>query len=83
MLRRKSSLLELLYLVVFPNKVVSEIACLEFFLCFKMDGSYIMTKLNSLNYSTLKHMMKYLLYCKDLHMPIKLEEKPSDTFYED
>ena len=75
------SFLEQLHLVVFPNKVVSELGCLEFFLSAKMDDDMI--KLNSMNYSTWKHMMEDLLYCKDLYKPIRLKEKPSDTLDDD
>ena len=42
-----------------------------------------MTRLNSLNFSTWKHMMEDLLYCKDLYKPIRLAEKPSDMRDED
>ena len=42
-----------------------------------------MIKLNSMNYSTWKRMMEYLLYCKDLYKPIRLKEKPSDTLDDD
>ena len=68
------SFLEQLHLVIFPNKVVSELGCLKFFLCAKMDDDMI--KLNSMNYSTWKHMMEDFLYCKDLYKPIQLKEKP-------
>ena len=75
------SFLEQLHLVVFPNKVVLELACLEFFLCAKMyDG---MIKLNSMNYSTWKRMIEDFLYCKDLYKPIRLKEKPLDTLDDD
>ena len=40
----------------------------------ELDG---IIKLNSSNYSTWKHMMKDLLYCKDLYKPIRLKENPS------
>ena len=75
------SFLEQLHLVIFPNKVVSELGCLEFFLCAKMDNGMI--KLNSMNYSTLKRMMEDLLYCKDLYKSIQLKEKPSNTLDDD
>ena len=75
------SFLEQLHLVVFPNKVVSELGCLEFFLCAKMDDGMI--KLNSMNYSTWKRMMEDLLYCKNLYKPIRLKEKPSDILDDD
>ena len=75
------SFLEQLHLVVFLNKVVSELGCLEFFLCAKMDDSMI--KLNSMNYSTWKCMMEDLLYCKDLYKPIQLQEKPLNTLDDD
>ena len=78
---RKMSFLEQLHLIVFPNKVVSELGCLEFFLCAKMDDGMI--KLNSMNYSTSKRMMEDLLYCKDLYKPIRLKGKPSDTLDDD
>ena len=68
-------------MVVFPNKVVSELGCLEFFLCSKMDDDMI--KLNLMNYSTWKRMMEDFLYCKDLYKPIRLKEKPSDTLDDD
>ena len=42
-----------------------------------------MTRLNSLNFSTWKHMMEDLLYCKDLYKPIRLAEKPYDMRDED
>ena len=58
--KRAMSFLEQLHLVVFPNKVVSELGCLEFFLCAKMDDGMI--KLNSMNYSTWKRMMEDLFY---------------------
>ena len=74
-------ILEQLHLVVFPNKVVSELGCLEFFLCAKMDDSMI--KLNSMNYSTWKRMMEDFLYYKYLYKPIRLKEKPSDTLDDD
>ena len=79
--KRERSILESLYLIVFPNKVVSELGCLEFFLCDKMDDDII--KLNSMNYSTWKRMMEDLLYCKNLYKPIRLKEKPFDTLDED
>ena len=41
----------------------------------ELDG---MIKLNSSNYSTWKCMMEHLLCCKDLYMPVRLKEKPSD-----
>ena len=75
------SFLEQLHLVVFPNKVVLELSCLEFFLCAKMDDGMI--KLNSMNYSTWKRMIEDLLYCKDLYKPIRLKEKPLDTLDDD
>ena len=74
------SFLEQLHLVVFSNKVVSELGCLEFFLCAKMDDGMI--KLNSMNYSTWKRMMD-LLYCKNLYKPIRLKENPSDILDDD
>ena len=46
-----------------------------------MDDKII--KLNSLNYSTWKRMMEYLIYCKDLYNHIRLKEKPFDTLDED
>ena len=67
------SFLKSLYLIVFPNKVVSELGCLEFFLCDKMDDGMI--KLNLMNYSTWKCMMEDLFYCKDLYKLIRLKEK--------
>ena len=79
--KRERPFLESLYSVVFPNKVVSELGCLEFFLCAKMDDN--MTKLNSMNYSTWKRMMEDFLYCKDLYKPIRLNEKPSDMLNKD
>ena len=76
------SFLDLLFLVVFTNKVVSELGCLGFFfLCAKMDDDMI--KLNSSNYSTWKRMMEDLLYCKDLYKHIQLKEKPSHTLDDD
>ena len=75
------SFLEQLHLVVFPNKVVSELGCLEFFLCAKMDDDMI--KLNSMNYSTWKRMMEDLFYCQDFYKPIQLKEKPSDKLDDD
>ena len=71
------SFLEQLHLVVFPNKIVSEFGCFEFFLCAKMDDGMI--KLNSMNYSTWKRMMEDLVYCKNLYKLIRLKEKPSYT----
>ena len=61
--------------------MVSELDCLEFFLCAKMDDDMI--KLNSMNYSTWKLMMEDLLYCKDLYELIRLKEKPSNTLDDD
>ena len=61
--------------------MVSELGCLKFFLCSKMDDDMI--KLNSMNYSTWKRIMKDFLYCKDLYKPIRLKEKPSDTLDDD
>ena len=75
------SFLEQLHLVVFPNKMVSEFGCLEFFLCAKMDNDMI--KLNWMNYSTWKCMMEDLLYCKDLYKSVRLKVKPSDTLDDD
>ena len=75
------SFLDSLYLVVFPNKVVSKLGCLRYFLCAKMDDDMI--KLNSLNYSTWKCMMEDFLYCKDLYKPNRLKEKPYDTLDDD
>ena len=57
--------------------MVLELGCLKFFLCAKMDDDMI--KLNSMNYSTWKHMMEDLLYFKYLYKPIRLKEKPSDA----
>ena len=42
-----------------------------------------MIKLNLLNYSNWKCMMKDLLYYKDLYNPIIFKEKPSDTLDDD
>ena len=42
-----------------------------------------MMKLNSLNYSTRKRMMKDFLYCKDLYKPIRFKNKPFDTLDDD
>ena len=42
-----------------------------------------MIKLNLLNYSTWKHMMKDLFYYKYLYKLIRLKEKPSDMLDED
>ena len=50
-------------------------------MCAKMDDDMI--KLNSLNHYNWKCMMEDLLYCKDLYKPIRLIEKPSNTFDED
>ena len=61
--------------------MVSELDCLDFFLCAKMDDD--MTKLNSMNYSTSKRMMEDLLYCQYLYNLIRLKEKPSDTLDDD
>ena len=47
--------------------MVSELICLEFFLCAKMDDSMI--KLNSMNYSAWKRMTEDFLYCKDFVTP--------------
>ena len=52
-----------------------------FFFCVKMDDGVM--KLNSLNYSTRKRMMKDFLYCKDLYKPIRLKNKPFDTLDDD
>ena len=79
--RGKGLFLEQLHLVGFPNKVVSELGYLEFFLCTKMDDDMI--KLNLMNYSTWKHMMEDLLYFKVLYKPIRLKEKPLDTLDDD
>ena len=68
-------------LIVFPNKVVSELGCLEFFFLVKMDDDMI--KLNSLNYSTWKHMMEEFFYCKDLYKPLRWKKKPFDTLDDD
>ena len=71
-------------LIVFPNKVVSELGRLSFFFFFfgvKMDDG--MMKLNSLNYSTRKRMMEDCLYCKDLYKPIRLKNKPFQTLDDD
>ena len=68
-------------MLVFPNKMVLELSCFEFFLCSKMDDSIL--KLNSMNYSTWKRMMEDLIYCKDLYKLIRLKEKPSDTLDDD
>ena len=67
--KREMPFLESLYLVVFPNKVISKLGCSKFFFFFgaKMDDDII--KLNLLNYSTWKRMMEDLLYCKDFVMP--------------
>ena len=75
------SFLDSLYLVVIPNKVVSELGCLRFFLSAKMDD--YMIKLNSFNYSTWKCMMEDFLYCKYLYRPNRLKEKPYDTLDDD
>ena len=61
--------------------MVSELSCLEFFLCAKMDDNMI--KLNSMHYSTWKRMMEDLIYCKDLYKPIRLKEKPLDILDDD
>ena len=53
--------------------MVSEVSCLEFFLCAKMDDDMI--KLNSMNYSTWKHMMEDFLYCQYLYKLIRLKKK--------
>ena len=61
-----------------------KLGCLEFFFfffCAKMDDG--MTRLNSFNFSTWKHMMEDFLYCKNLYKPIRLAEKPSDMRDED
>ena len=50
------SFLEQLHLVVFPNKVISELSCLEFFLCEKMNDGMI--KLNSMNFATWKRIVR-------------------------
>ena len=50
------SFLEQLHLIVFPNKVISELSCLEFFLCAKMDDGMI--KLNSMNFATRKRIVR-------------------------
>ena len=49
----------------FPTKWYQSLVVLSFFLCAKMDDGMI--KLNLMNYSTWKRMMKDLLYCKDLY----------------
>ena len=61
--------------------MISELGCLEFFLCAKIDEG--MKKLNSMNYSTWKHMMEDFIYCKDLYNPIQLKEKPSNSLDDD
>ena len=43
-----------------------------------MDELNDMIKLNSSNYSTWKHMMEDLVYCKYLYKPIRPKEKPSN-----
>ena len=42
-----------------------------------------MIKLNSLKYSTWKHMMEDLLSCTNLYKLIRLTEKPFDMLDED
>ena len=42
-----------------------------------------MIQLNWLDYSTWKHMMKDLLYFKDLYKHIRLKENPSNILDED
>ena len=51
------------------------------FFLVKMDDGMI--KLNSLNYSTWKHMMEEFFYCKDLYKPIRWKKKPYDTLDDD